>query len=112
MFDNKRDCYLELKEDFFNSECVLIIEDMKDGYLYINILLKLYLKTMKYGNRLLIHDNIPCNAETIATLTRHQVEMVKEALQVFQDLNLIEISEHGTVSVKDVQKYISIHEGS
>ena len=44
MADNRKYYYLKLKEDFFDTDEMKILESMKDGYLYSNILLKLYLK--------------------------------------------------------------------
>jgi len=44
MSDNKRYYYMRLKEDYFDSEEMIILESMQDGYLYSNILLKLYLR--------------------------------------------------------------------
>ena len=44
MADNRKYYYLKLKENFFDSDSIVLLEDMKDGILYSNILLKLYLK--------------------------------------------------------------------
>ena len=45
MADNRKYYYLKLKENFFDSDSIVLLEDMKDGILYSNILLKLYLKS-------------------------------------------------------------------
>lgn len=45
--DNKKYYYLKLKEDFFESDSMILLENMRDGYLYSNILLKLYLRSLK-----------------------------------------------------------------
>ncbi len=49
MADNRKYYYLKLKENFFDSDSIVLLEDMKDGILYSNILLKLYLKSLKNG---------------------------------------------------------------
>ena len=41
MADNRKFYYLKLKENFFDSDSIVLLEDMKDGILYSNILLKL-----------------------------------------------------------------------
>lgn len=46
MADNRKYYYLKLKENFFDSDSIVLLEDMKDGILYSNILLKLYLKSL------------------------------------------------------------------
>ena len=38
---------MRLKEDFFDTEELLLLENQPDGEKYSNILLKLYLKSLK-----------------------------------------------------------------
>ena len=52
MADNRKYYYLKLKENFFDSDSIVLLEDMKDGILYSNILLKMYLKSLKNGGKL------------------------------------------------------------
>ena len=66
---------------------------MQDGVLYSNILLKLYLKSLKHGGRLQLDDNIPYTAQMIATITRQQIGTVERALQIFLKLGLVEVLE-------------------
>ena len=51
MADNKKYYYLKLKEDFFDSEDMKLLQGMKDGYLYSDILLKLYLQSLRQEGR-------------------------------------------------------------
>lgn len=53
MADNRKYYYLKLKEGFFESEEIKILESMKDGYIYSNILLKLYLRSLRNEGRLM-----------------------------------------------------------
>ena len=46
MADNKKYYYMRLKENFFDSSEISLLESMPDGYLYSNILLKLYLRSV------------------------------------------------------------------
>ena len=55
-----------------------LLEAMKDGILYSNILLKLYLKSLKNGGKLQLDEHIPYTAQMIATLTRHQIGTVEK----------------------------------
>lgn len=107
MADNQKYYYMRLKEDFFDSnDAVKIMESMPDGYLYSNILLKLYLKSLKCNGRLMYQDRIPYNANVLATLTNHSVGVVEKALSVFEDLGLIEILDNGAIYMLDIQNYI------
>lgn len=47
MADKKTYYYLKLKEGFFDSEDMLLLQGMKDGYIYSDILLKLYLMSLR-----------------------------------------------------------------
>ena len=46
----------------------MLLESMQDGILYSNILLKLYLKSLKNGGKLQLDENIPYTAQMIATI--------------------------------------------
>ena len=106
MSDNKKYYYMRLKEDFFNSEEVALLESMPDGYLYSNILLKLYLISLKHEGRLMFNNTIPYNAQMIATLTRHQVGTVEKALVVLKDMGLIEVLDNGAIYMLNIQALI------
>ena len=47
MSDNRKYYYLKLKENFYNSETMVILESMQDGLLYSDLLLKIYLMSRK-----------------------------------------------------------------
>ena len=72
MSDNRKYYYLKLKENYFDDDSIVLLESMQDGVLYSNILLKLYLKSLKHGGRLQLDEDIPYTAQMIATITRQQ----------------------------------------
>lgn len=106
MSDNKKYYYLRLKDNFFDSDELKILESMKDGYLYSNILLKLYLRSLKNDGKLVVNERIPYNAEMLASVTGHQVGTIKQALSMFKELGLIEILENGAIYMLDIQNFI------
>ena len=106
MSDNKKYYYLRLKDNFFDSDELKILESMKDGYLYSNILLKLYLRSLKNDGKLVVNDRIPYNAEMLASVTGHQLGTIKQALSMFKELGLIEILENGAIYMLDIQNFI------
>ena len=74
MSENKKYYYMKkLKENFFSSERMVVLEMMPDGILYSNLLLKMYLMSLKHNGILLLHENLPHTPQTIATFTRHQI---------------------------------------
>ena len=106
MADNRKYYFLKLKENFFDSDSIVLLEDMKDGILYSNILLKLYLKSLKNDGRLQLDEHIPYTAQMIATLTRHQVGTVERAIVVFQQLGLVEQLDCGLLYMTDIELMI------
>ena len=96
MSDNRKYYYLKLKENYFDDDSIVLLESMQDGVLYSNILLKLYLKSLKHGGRLQLDEDIPYTAQMIATITRQQIGTVERALQIFLKLGLVEVLESGT----------------
>lgn len=106
MADNKKYYYLRLKDNFFDSDEMKILESMKDGYLYSNVLLKLYLRSLKNDGKLVVNDRIPYNSEMLASVTGHQVGTIKQALSIFKDLGLIDVLENGAIYMLDIQNFI------
>ena len=106
MSDNKKYYYLRLKDNFFDSDELKILESMKDGYLYSNILLKLYLRSLKNDGKLVVNERIPYSADMLASVTGHQVGTIKQALSMFKELGLIEVLENGAIYMLDIQNFI------
>ena len=106
MADNKKYYYLKLKEGFFDSDEMIVLESMPDGYLYSNILLKLYLRSLKYHGRLMFNDRIPFNSTMLAQVTRHTVGTIEKAMKIFQELCLVDVLDNGAIYMTDIQNFI------
>ena len=106
MSDNKKYYYIRIKEDFYDSEEMKLLQVMDDGYLFSDILMKMYLKSLKNEGKMMFRDNIPYNAKMIATITGHSTSIVEKAIAVFRDLDLIEVLDNGTIYMLDIQLLI------
>ena len=106
MSDNKKYYYLKLKDNFFDSDQMIVLESMPDGYKYSNILLKLYLRSLKNDGKLMFNDRIPYNSTILSQVTRHSVGDVEKAVNIFTELGLIEILENGAIYMLDIQNFI------
>lgn len=107
MLNNSVYFYMRLKENFFDSEEVVIIEGMEKGYTYEVILLKMYLKSLKGNGRLVLTEDIPYTVSMLAKVIRHTEEDVKEALEIFSSLGLVEIIETTeAIYMTQIQNYI------
>ena len=85
---------------------MVILESMQDGLLYSNLLLKMYLMSLKSGGILMLNDHLPHTPQTIATFTRHQVGTVERALKVFLEFGLVEVLTDGAYYMADIQLLI------
>ena len=106
MSDNRKYYYLKLKENYFDDDSIVLLESMQDGVLYSNILLKLYLKSLKHGGQLQLDEDIPYTAQMIATITRQQIGTVERALQIFLELGLVEVLDSGTFYMSNIELLI------
>ncbi len=104
MAENKKYYFLKLKEDFFDQREIVVLEGSKDGVLYVNILLKLYLKSLQHNGKLLLNEMTPLSAEMIALLTRHEIGTVERAIRAFMQLGLVEVLEDNTYYMPEIQE--------
>lgn len=106
MADNKKYYYLKLKENFFESEELMLLESQENGMEYSLILLKMYLRSLKGEGKLMFRNLIPYTPETLAKVLRHNVEIVTAAIEVFEGLGLIEKLDGGAIFMTDIQNFI------
>ena len=85
---------------------IIILESMPDGNIYCNILLKLYLKSLKNEGKLMLKEHIPYNLNMLSTITRHQIGTVEKAINIFKELGLLEVLDNGAIYMLDMQNYI------
>ena len=104
--NNRKYYYLKLREDFFEREEIVILESMPDGFLYSNILMKLYLRSIKDAGRLMFKGVIPYTPDVLATLTRHSVGIVEKAVEIYKQLGLVEVLDNGAMFMLDVENFV------
>lgn len=106
MADNEKYYYLKLKETFFDSEDMKLLQGMKDGYIYSDILLKLYLQSLRQKGRLMYRGIVPYTPDMVSTITRHQVGTVEKAMKILEQMGFIEILDNGAIYMMDIQNFI------
>lgn len=93
MDNNKNELYLELRDDFFDDETIITIESLPDGFLYLNILIQMYLISLKNEGK------IKNNVVNLSCMTEKSIEVVKIAIKIFIDYGIIKIMGDGVIDM-------------
>ena len=104
--DSKKFYWLKLKRDFFKRHDIRIIEEMQNGKDYVLFYLKLLLESIDHEGSLRFSDTIPYNEQMLSVITNTNVDIVRAAMKLFLELNLIEIFDDQTIYMGEVEKMI------
>lgn len=98
---------MRLKDNFFDSDNIKLLESVpNDGYKFTNILLKMYLKSLKNNGSLMFNGRIPFNTEMLSVVTGHSIGDVDRAIEMFKEFGLIEILDSGEIYMMNIQEFI------
>lgn len=106
MAEQKKFYWLKLKKDFFKRHDIQIIESMPNGKDYVLFYLKLMCESIDHDGSLRFSDTIPYNEQMLSTITNTNVDVVRSALKLLQELNMIEILDDHTIYMNEVDKLI------
>lgn len=106
MADQKKFYWLKLKKDFFKRHDIQIIESMPNGKDYVLFYLKLMCESIDHEGNLRFSDTIPYNEQMLSTITNTNIDVVRSALKLLQELNMIEILDDRTIYMNEVDKLI------
>ncbi len=94
--------WLKLDKGFLKSPHIKIIKSMPNGKDYVLFYLSLMLESIEFVGHLKFTDLIPYNEEMLSALTDTNIDIVKSAVEIFQNLGLIEILDDGTIFLNQV----------
>lgn len=106
MESNKKYYWLKLKRDFFKRHDIMIIESMPNGKEYALFYLKLLLESIDHEGALRFSEAIPYNEQMISTITNTNIDIVRTAMKIFQQLNLVEMQDNQTIFMNEVNKML------
>jgi predicted phage replisome organizer len=106
MADSKKFYWLKLKRDFFKRHDIRIIEEMPNGKDYVLFYLKLLLESIDHEGSLRFSDTIPYNEQMLSVVTNTNVDIVRSAMKLFTELNLIEVLDDATIYMAEVNNMI------
>ena len=98
--------WIKIATDIFDDEKIAIIEAMPDADVMIVIWFKILALAGKVNTSgvLMINDRIAYTDEMLATIFRRKISQVKMALEVFENLDMIEIV-NGVVTIPNWNKH-------
>ena len=99
----KRYFWLRLRRDFFKRHDIQIIENMPNGKDYILFYLKLMVESIDHEGALRFSDTIPYNEEMLSVITRTNIDIVRAAMKLFNDLGMVEILDDQTIFMSEVE---------
>ncbi|HBS60915.1 MAG TPA: hypothetical protein DEA44_16835 [Firmicutes bacterium] len=103
---DKKYYWLKLKKDFFKRHDIQIIEAMPNGKDYVLLYLKLLVESVDHEGGLRFSDTIPYSDQMIATITNTNIDIVRSAMKVFVELQLIEILDDRTIYMAEIEKML------
>lgn len=104
MAENKKFYWLKLKRDFFKRHDIRIIEEMENGKDYILFYLKMLLESIDHEGELRFSETIPYNEKMLSVITNTNIDIVRSAMKVFIELNMIEMLDDSTIYMTEVLK--------
>lgn len=109
--DSKRYYWLKLEKDFFKRHDIRIIEGMPNGKDYIIFYLKLLCESTSHEGYLRFSETIPYNEQMLSTITNTNIDIVRSAINIFTELQMMQILDDGTYYFKQVEKMIGSETG-
>ena len=106
MADGKKFYWLKLRRDFFKRHDIRIVEEMPNGKDYVLFYLKLLLESIDHEGSLRFSDTIPYNENMLSVITNTNIDIVRAAMKLFTELNLVDIFDDQTIYMNEVQKMI------
>ena len=103
---DKKYYWLKLKRDFFKRHDIRIIEEMPNGKEYILFYLKLLLESIDHEGALRFSETVPYNEQMLSVITNTNVDIVRSAMKMFIELNMMDILDDQTIYMAEVKKLI------
>lgn len=110
MAETKKYYWLRLKRDFFKRHDIRIIESMPNGKEFVLFYLKLLTEAIDHEGELRFSDAIPYSEEMLATVTNTDPDVVEDALEKLQELEMIEVCDDGTYIMLGIDNMIGTAE--
>lgn len=106
MSEGRKFYWLKLKRDFFKRHDIHILNGMEYGREIVLFYIKLMLESVDHEGELRFSKKLPYTNPMLANLTDTPESIVDNAMEVLQELKLVEIIEDGTIVLPKVMDMI------
>lgn len=106
MAESKKYYWLKLQKDFFKRSDIRVVESMPNGKDYILFYLKMLVESVSHDGELRFSDTIPYNDEMLSVITNTNIDIVRSAMKVFEELKMVSVLEDSTIYMNEVNKMI------
>jgi len=98
--------YSRRRDNHYNTPFQIMMENKPKGYKYLNLLDKLIQLSLVGKGRLVLPDGQPYDCEMLSALTRHDIDTIREGLEIFKANKLIDVLPNGTIYVLNIHDMI------
>lgn len=99
--------WVRLSVELFDNPKIKILEMNKNGDAFVSLWLRLLCLAGRANNNGLVYvtDGVAYTPDILAAMTGKDVEVINEALELFQKLNMIAIDEEGYIEILGWEKH-------
>lgn len=105
-YDNEKYYWFKFKQDFFKRHDIKIIKAMPNGKDYVIFYLQLLCESLSHNGRLRFSETIPYDEHMLSIVTDTNIDIVRSAMKLFQQLQLIEILDDRTIYMKALSNLV------
>ena len=106
MAEIKKFYWLKLKRDFFKRHDIKVIESMPNGKDYVLFYLKLLCESIDHNGELRFSATIPYDERMLSAITDTNIDVVRSAMKLLCELQLVEIMDDATIFLAEMQKLL------
>ena len=106
MEKTKKYYWLKLDRNFFKRHDIQVIESMENGKDYVLFYLKLLVESIDHEGQLRFNETIPYDEKMLSIITNTNIDIVRQAIKLFTNLNLMEVFDDKTIYLSETQKML------
>ena len=105
-YNKEKYYWFKLKDDFFKRHDIKIIKSMPNGKDYVIFYLQLLCESLSHNGKLRFNEEIPYSEEMLSVITDTNIDVVRSAMKLFEQLKLVEIMDDQTIYMTKLQSMI------